>query len=352
MSRIIVKNVTGGSELLWRHIKIKKSLDNICHTLELEIPASERTKVHKHDRITVRYVNSIVREPYGLATTVLIDEITASADVSKHSVMVIGRSPARDIIDSTWTDTRMDMTLLELLRDIAGRFGIDKRDCSFLPNPTNDDDYDPTKEVGFFNWQNESPWMKLVTEAASQKVNDEGLIITANEAGGFYIWQPEGAVRETEKFYLTEGQNIKTIEWKANGAEQYHEYIVSGGSGDPARVIDDTCNNNRVLTIDLTNPEPDQERLKRRAETEMRRRRENRVTVTVPGWGLTDAQIQKNLGTDVSGKEIFWVPNLLIPVSMPSLGLDDNLLIAEVEMEASVETMSSTITLVNRAAYL
>jgi hypothetical protein len=37
---------------------------------------------------------------------------------------------------------------------------------------------------------------------------------------------------------------------------------------------------------------------------------------------------------------------------MPLLGLDAKLLIAEVEQEADKETMSSTITLVNREAYL
>ena len=346
MSRIIVKNVTSSRELLWRHIRIKKSLDNICHTLELEIPASERTKVNKHDRITVRYVNSIVREPYGLVTTVLIDEITASADPTKHNILVIGRSPARDIIDSTWTEARTNMKLFKFIQYIADRFGIPKENVNCLPNPTNNSEYDPTTEVPYFSWQNESPWMKIITEADNQ-----GFIITANEAGGLYIWKPEGTVREKENFFLTEGQNIKTIEWKANGAEQYHEYIVSGG-GREVRILDDTCNNNRILTIDLTNPYIDEDRLRRRAETEMRRRKENRVTVTVSGWGLTDAQIQKNLGTNVRGKEIFWVPNLLIPVSMPSLGLQAKLLIAEVEMEASVETMSSTITLTNREAYL
>jgi len=113
MSRIIVKNATSGNELLWRNIKIKKSLDEICHTLELEIPASERTKVHKHERIEVRYENSFVRDSGGkrLVTTVLIDEITAGADVEKHSVMVIGRSPARDIIDSTWSGLLVNMSL-------------------------------------------------------------------------------------------------------------------------------------------------------------------------------------------------------------------------------------------------
>jgi prophage tail gpP-like protein len=343
MSRIIVKNVTSGRELLWRHIRIKKSLDDICHTLELEIPSSERTKVHKHERIEVRYENSFVRDSGGkrLVTTVLIDEITASADVAKHSIMVIGRSPARDIIDSTWSSTPpllINKTLYEITKNIADKFGIA---CANIPTNRGD----PTENVTIFLWENESPWTKLITEADSQ-----GFIITANEAGGLYIWQPEGTVRQ-EGFHLTEGRNIKTIEWKENGAEQYHEYIVSGGFREPVSVIDSTCKNNRVLTINLTNPIIEPEKLRRRAETEMRRRRENRVTVTVSGWGLTDTQI-KNLGSVTAGKEIFWVPNLLIPVSMPSLGLRANLLIAEVEQEAGEETMSSTITLVNREAYL
>jgi len=339
MSRIIVKNATSGNELLWRNIKIKKSLDEICHTLELEIPASERTKVHKHERIEVRYENSFVRDSGGkrLVTTVLIDEITAGADVEKHSVMVIGRSPARDIIDSTWSGLLVNMSLFEVTKNIADKFRIN---CNNIPTNRGD----PTEKVNFFSWENESPWTKLITEADNQ-----GFILTANEAGGLYIWQPEGTVRR-EGFHLTEGRNVKTIEWKENGAEQYHEYIVNA-AGREVSVIDNTCRSNRILTINLTNPIIEPEKLQRRAVTEMRRRRENRTTITVSGWGLTDTQI-KNLGDDTSKREIFWVPNLLIPISMPSLGLRANLLIAEVEQEASVDTMSSTITLVNREAYL
>jgi prophage tail gpP-like protein len=338
MSRIIVKNAVSGAELLWRHIKIKKSLDNICHTLELEIPPGERTKVHKHDTIEVRYENPLVKDSGGerRVTTVLIDEITASADVSKHSLLVIGRSPARDIIDSTWSGFLLNMTLYEITKNICDKFRIA---CTNIPA----DRGDPTIPVTCFTWENESPWIKLIAEADSQ-----GFILTSNEAGGLYIWQPEGAVRG-EGFHLAERRNIKTIEWKENGAEQYHEYIFTGG-GNEFSIIDQTCDNKRILTIDLTNPMVEPEKLKRRAETEMRRRRENRTTVTSSGWGLTDTQI-KNLGETVR-KEIFWGPNLLIPVSMPSLGLEANLLIAEVELEADTETMGSTITLVNREAYL
>lgn len=345
MSRIIVKNTTSDRELLWRHINIKKSLDNICHTLELEIPASERSKVHKHEKIEVRYEKSVVTTSGGKprVTTVMVDEIIAGADAAKHSVLVMGRSPARDIIDSTWgggdDGSLSNNTLYQITKHICNKFGIT---CVNIPK----DKGDPTTEIKTFAWQNESPWTKLITEADSQ-----GFMLTSNEAGELYIWRPEGGVRQGG-WHLTEGQNIKTIEWRENGAEQYHEYVVTGGGGEPARVIDSTCKNNRILTIDLTNPGVEPGKPRRRAETEMNRRKENRVTVTVPGWGLTDAQITKNLGTDTSGQEIFWVPNLLIPVSMPSLGLEAKLLIAEVEQEADRETMSSTITLVNRGAYL
>jgi prophage tail gpP-like protein len=340
MSRIIVENITGGRELLWRHINIKKSLDNICHTLELEIPASERAKVHRHDKIEVRCENPLVKTSGGKprVTTVRVDEITDAADVSKHSLLVIGRSPARDIIDSTWSKTWLERTLYQLAALICNEFGIT---CTIIPKGQ-----DFTARVPVFSWQNESPWTKLIAEADGQ-----GFILTSNEAGDLYVWKPEGTVRKEEGFHLSEGWNVKSIEWKENGAEQYHEYIVTGGFGDVS-VIDDTCKNNRILTIDLTYPETDPEKLRRRAQTEMSRRMGNRVTVTVPGWGLTDTQIRNNLGPDTSGKEIFWVPNLLIPVSMPSLGLQANLLIAEVEQEADTKTMGSTITLVNRDAYL
>jgi prophage tail gpP-like protein len=340
MSRIIVKNVTRGTELLWRHIRIKKSLDDICHTLELEIPAGERTKVRKHDKIEVRCNNPLVKKSDGKprVVTVLVDEITASADVSRHGVLVMGRSPARDIVDSTWggsnnEGTLEDETLREIVKHIGAKFGIT---CDSFP--TNKPD--PTQKVPVFSWQNESPWTKLVTEADNQ-----GFILTSNEAGNLYLWKP-GILHEG--FSLTEGRNIKSIQWTENGAEQYHEYIVTGG-GYAARVIDNTCNNNRVLTIDLTYPKIDQEKLNGRAKTEMRRRNETRITVTVDGWGLTDEQIKRLGNTD--GKEIFWVPNLLIPISAPSLGLNASLSIAEVEQEASPEAVSSTITLVKQEAY-
>jgi prophage tail gpP-like protein len=91
-------------------------------------------------------------------------------------------------------------------------------------------------------------------------------------------------------------------------------------------------------------------KLERRAEAEKNRRKETKTVVTVPSWGLTDGQII-SMG-ETAGKEIFWVPNILIPVKVPSLGLNAKLLISEVEYSASADAVSCDITLVNREAYL
>lgn len=339
MSRIIVRNAATGAELAWRHIKIRKSLDEICHTLYAELAASESGKVKKHNKIEVRFANPFIKDSGGarLVTTVLVDEVTANADIQKRGVTVIGRSPARDIIDSTWSDERAGLTLGELAEYIGGKFGIV---CDTFPT----DKPDPTQIVANFSWENESPWTKLIGEADNQ-----GYILTSSEAGGLYIW-PVAAAARGEGFHLTEGANIKTISWTENGAEQFHEYVVTGGGGEE-RIIDGTCPGSRVLTVDITDPLIEPAKLKRKAETERNRRRERRITAGVSGWGLTDGQI-KNLGAVTKGKEIFWVPNILIPVKCPSIGLNAKLLISEAEYEAGPESYSCAVTLVNREAYL
>jgi hypothetical protein len=61
--------------------------------------------------------------------------------------------------------------------------------------------------------------------------------------------------------------------------------------------------------VDAASPQFNAEKLRRRAETEMRRRKETRVTAEVSGRGLDDEQLRR-LG-ETSGKEIFWTPNIL-----------------------------------------
>ncbi|MDR1585946.1 MAG: hypothetical protein LBS57_00670 [Treponema sp.] len=326
--------------LIWKRLTLRKSLDEICHYLELELPASERGKIHKHDRIEVRYANPYIRDSGGkrLVTTVLVDELTDSTEASAHSITLIGRSPARDIIDSTWSG-RASGTLFNVAKTIAGKFNIPV-------NQFPDDKVDHTKNVSSFSWENESPWTKLLNEASNQ-----GYLFTASEAGGLYLWKVPGkdSVR-SEGFHLTEGRNIRTIQFTENGAEQFHSYVVKGGGGSVTET-DDTCKNNRICTIAITDSAVSRETLRRRAQTELRRRQENKIVTTVTGWGLDDSEI-KRLG-ETRWKEVFWSPNFLIPVNIPSGGIHGiNLLISQAEYQADAGTLTCTVSLINREAYL
>jgi prophage tail gpP-like protein len=343
-SKVVIQAAPSGGgvfqKLTWRKIKVRKSLDEICHYMELELPVSERHKIHKHDKIEVRLFSPYItleenKDQTRRVTTIMADEITDSTDAAQKGLMIIGRSPARDIIDSTWSGTISGQQNLEYVAGkVAEPFGIKVQRM-----PT---DSPETGPVSSFSWENESPWQKLIAEADNQ-----GYIFTSNEAGNLYLWKVAVNIRD-EDFSLSEGSNIRNIQTTENGAEQFHEYVVRS-AGKEARQIDSACKNNRVMTINLTDLIVSEENLLRRALTEMRRRQENRTTVTVSGWGLSESHI--TAGGNTYQKEIFWNPNFLIPVKIPSSGLNGNLLISQVEYQADESSMTAALTLVNPEAY-
>lgn len=335
-------------DISYRRVMVRKSLDEICHYAEIEIPSSERSLVHKHGIFQVRYLSRYITEgrdsyggEYGFhpVTTVCIDEVDEETEKASHGIIVTGRSAARDIIDSKWSDTILGSpTLLTVLRQIAGEFGFEEKDVICLPTSNGD----ITKPVFSFSWENESPWAKLLTVADAQ-----GFIITSNQLGGLYIEQPARSTCSWG-FAIEEGVNVRHPRRSESGAEQFHEYIVNCSSK-VGRAIDSTCPNKRKLTINLSEFIIDQEKLDRRAKTEMLRRREDKITCTLSGWGLTEEQIRKLGGT--YHKEIFWEVNLLIPVKIPSCNMNANMLISQVEYSADSKSLSCDVTLVKPEAY-
>lgn len=332
----------------WKRVMVRKSLDEICHYAEVEIPASERGLFHKHGIFQVRYLSEHITEgrdsyggKYGFhpVTTVYIDAINEETEKASHGIIVAGRSAARDIIDSKWSGTILgNPTLLTVLRQIAGEFGFDTEDVICLP--TNKGDI--TKTVSSFSWENESPWAKLLTLADAQ-----GFIITSNQLGGLYIEQPARGTCDWG-FAIEEGVNVLHPRRSESGAEQFHEYIVNC-CNKVGKATDSTCPNKRKLTINLSEFIIDQEKLDRRAKTEMLRRREDKITCSLSGWGLTEEQIKK-LGSTYH-KEIFWEVNLLIPVKIPSCNMNANMLISQVEYSADSNSLSCDVTLVKPEAY-
>ena len=341
MSKIVVNAAPAGTRnfkaLVWNRIQITKSLDEICHSLTLELPVSQRTNIAVHDTIEVRFYNKYITHNSGnlRVTTVLIDEITDTTDNGRKYITVLGRSPARDIIDSAWTGKAGGSDLLTVAKSIAGQFDII---VDHLPRGQNN-----TETVSSFEWDCESPWTKLLNAADNQ-----GYVFTSNEAGNLYLTK-SGRDAEQWHFILAEGTNIKSVETTEAGAEQFHEYVVVS-SGVQGSAVDGRCKNKRVLTLNLSDFNLDQEKATRRAQIELYRRRKRTTKVTVSGWGLTDEQI-KSFGR-TEEKELFFNPNFLIPVYIPSAGIDGKMMISEVEYRAEPTAFDCTVGLVNPEVYM
>lgn len=255
--------------------------------------------------------------------------------VSNAICAVRKRSPARDIIDSSWSGREESATLLNVAKAIAQKFDIV---VQHLPR-----DVDYTETIPAIEWNCESPWTKLLNAADNQ-----GYVLTSNEAGNLYLTK-SGRDAECWNFILAEGMNIKSVETTESGAEQFHEYVVVSNSLE-GRAVDSQCKNHRILTLNLTDFQLDQEKATRRAQIELYRRRKVTTKVTVSGWGLTDEQIRA-FG-DTREKELFFNPNFLIPVYIPSAGLDCTMMISEVEYRADPHTFDCTVSLVNPEVYM
>lgn len=341
MSKIVVNAAPAGTRnfkpLIWNRIQITKSLDEICHSLTLELPVSQRTNIAVHDTVEVRFYNKYIMHNSGnlRVTTVLIDEITDTTDAGRKYITVLGRSPARDIIDSSWTGKAGGSDLLTVAQSIASKFGII---VHHLPRGQNN-----TETVSSFEWDCESPWTHLLNAADNQ-----GYVFTSNEAGDLYLTK-SGRDAEQWHFILAEGTNIKSVETTEAGAEQFHEYVVVS-SGVQGSAIDNLCKNKRVLTLNLSDFNLDQEKATRRAQIELYRRRKRTIRVSVSGWGLTDEQI-KSFGS-TEEKELFFNPNFLIPVYIPSAGIDGKMMISEVEYRAEPTAFDCTVSLVNPEVYM
>ncbi len=335
---VIVSPRTGAStfgdsfQLPWTRVYFRKSLDEICHYLEIETDPAERRRIKAHDQVQIRLHNGYVDRA---VTTGLIDNIESESFSRKKVMKITARSAARDLIDSTWSDTIEDPhSLLWIVSYIAKPFNISVFHIPKAP--------DKTKLVQSFAWENESPWQKLIQEADNQ-----GYLITSSQWGDLYVW-PVATGTRLEGFSLMEGAGIVSIRDHESGAEQFAKYVFKGAEKTATRT-DAACKTSRVLTLNLTDKKLDAAALDRRIKTEMFRRRNRRLTIGVRNWGLPESTLSKM--ATFKEKEVLWEINFFTPVKIPSMGIDANMLVSQVEGRADARSMGCDIQLASPEAY-
>lgn len=327
---IVHKKNAKSIKLTWSKLTIRKSMDELCSSIDVELRVEDFNQIQVHDRFGVYYSyesqGRLIVAPRPVAMA-FIDNIALESSAQSSLLRFNGRSAARDLIDSHWSDTMPSGTLYEITKALGKRFNFD---VDHLEKS------DPTQVIEDFTFENESPWQLIQSYAANQ-----GFIITSSQIGGLYVWRVAALPRE-EGFSLDEGKNVVSLRSRQSGVKQFHSYIYKS-DGEEATIQDELCSPARIFTTNL--PESvTKDQLMRRCQTEKRRRREFHIDVSVNSWGLSESQI-KRLGSNLKGREIFWEINFLTPVKIPSMGINCNLLTSAVEYHADANNLSCDIQL-------
>ena len=320
----------------YNSIIIKKSIDEICNTADIVCPLSELKKVEKHDRIIIKAVmwNNDERN----VTTTLVDDISAVLNNSQKQMTIHSRSYARDIIDSTDSGRIEGGTLVEVVRKIAQKYNSN---IAVSHYPT---DIDKSPAIKSFTWENESVWQKLLTIA-----ENNGYAIASNQQSGLYVWDKKQYLSSIPNHSLKENWNIKSAVLDKKGYEQFNCYRIKGNY-EVGEKFDDKCDTKRVFTLFFTDENISQKELLNRAESELRRRKSDELNINVYGWGLPEKEIEKLQIRNKSEQEVFYEPNQLIKVNIPSFGIDNYKVIKSVELILNNEEYSSNIILVDKGA--
>lgn len=339
--------------LNFQRLYIRMSLEEICHYMEMDVSENVAVEIRKHSKLRVYYSSGGIER---LVSTICVDTVGRLLNAESKSYRITGRSPARDIIDSSWSEQLREQTLFECLKHIAGRFEID---CKYFTEA------DPSSLLESFEWENESPWQKLVSAAMGQE-----FLLYSSQAGGIYLNKVSGQQRP-EMFSLVNNRNLEEISIEDNGELQFHEYVIIGEAGS-AIVYDNSAPKGRILTVNMSDSTMSLEGLLRYAKVQMKRRGSQKISARLTGWGLDAGELDvvrqdakrtyqskaayrglsEELKSKLYGFETLWGLNFYVPIESEVYQLKTKLLTSQVEYSVESNAISCNLQLVPREAYL
>ena len=333
----VKKNKVKSNLIKFYSLSIRKSIDEICQSAEITCPLSELDKVKKHDKIFVNALMEWNNEERAVCYF-LVDCITATISSGEKTMTIIGRSYARDLVDSVDTGMVTDETLVKLIQRVADKYNSDIKVEHY---PT---DADLSPSIEYFDWENESVWQRLLNTA-----ENNGYSIASNNISNLYVWKKETYLSNNANHKFIENENIISASLNIKGNEQFYKYFVKGNYEDVEK-IDSTCNTKRVFTINFSDEYISSKELKTRAESELKRRKSAELTIELKRWGLSDEEIEKRKITNAQQIEVFYEPKQLVPVKIPSFNISDKMVIRDVVYSLSRDEFSSSVVLVDRSA--
>ncbi len=317
----------------WESIRIDRSIENIAGSFTLSVndrwaSQDEPWPIAEEDECRVEIDGEIVIDGW-------IDRRTPQLDGATRRLTFTGRDRAGALVDnSTILDqwSFRNASVLDIAQKVADPFGIT---ISVAPGVT-------IEKI-----------KKLVVNPGDRAFNviaraaePSGVLAVSDGVGGVVLTR-SGTARATA---LVEGVNIHAITGDFNAAQRYYRYVVASqapgtnnANGEALRVLaeafdEEVRRTDRVLWI-RPDQGMDKASAKRRADWEARIRaaKADSVTATVLEWRQPSGEL--------------WTPNYLIAVKSPGVGVNGDMLIANVGHSISQSGVTTDLRLVRPDAF-
>ncbi|MAZ33377.1 MAG: hypothetical protein CMO06_09560 [Thalassospira sp.] len=314
----------------WQEVRVRMSLEQVADSFDLTL--TERWSDGGDIRPVSPGVAATVSIGDELVVTGYVDEVLPDYDATSHTIVASGRSKAGDLVDCSGKDRRFaGKTLLQIARILAEPYGIDVIDTVNAAKPFREftiEDGQPIAEA--IERAAQIRGARIVSDAQGRLVIVHAVqrrIKTPLELGG-NILRGSGAFSDRDRFntYVVEGQTTGDDNWFGEDA-----------ASPAAQARDPRIRSPRTTLIVCDTP-ADSGDCKARAELEARMRwaRGRGVTYTVKSW-------RNELGV--------WRPGDLVPVHDAFLGLDEELLISDVQLIENNEGRTAELRVAPKEAF-
>lgn len=297
----------------WTDVTVRRSIEAVAGSYRLELTdrwpgQSEPWPLLPSDQCTVRDGDDTLISGY-------IDTIDGTLAGDDHSLGVSGRDRTADLVDSSADMTPGEwsgLTLLQVAQKIAEPYGITVRAEVDVGQPFSVFKLQPS-ETGF--------------EAIEQAARQRGLLLVSDSEGNLVITRP-GNRRTADA--LIQGENVLRARASASHQDRYARYVCLGqrpgddntfgeqAAGVRAEARDSAIGNRERTLVVIAEKGVSPAAAKNRAEWEAATRaaRAATLSVIVQGWRQSDGSL--------------WTPNRLVPVDIPALRAQGDLLISQV----------------------
>lgn len=300
----------------WQEVSIRLSLEQIAD--EFQLTLTERWSESVGARPVAPGSACTVSIGGELVLTGYLDEVLPDYDAKSHTIVANGRSSAADLVDCSGQEQRFEgRTLLQIAQALAQPYGIEVIDTVGASKP-----------LPVFVVEDGQPLAEALERAAQLR----GARVVSDSAGRLLIVH---AVRRNVRTRLELGKNILKASGAFSDRDRFNQYIVEAQtpgtdtwSGVQASAPKGAATDPRVrrprTTLVVCDTPADGVDCAARAELEARMRwaKGRGVTYTVNTW---------------RHEQGVWRPGDLVPVTDAYLGLDEPLLVSEVQLIEGLE---------------